>query len=179
MTSLIGKYAEAKTCVFWDTEDCPIPKGLNPESVYRNIRRALANKGYHGEVTIWAYGDKNQIPGYFESAGIKLDRAGVQEIKVERVERMRIGIFGWVLQNKSEALNLFVVSGNNMHFSMVLEACKEGKPGSCNILLAEPVNIPRRCCRTALDKLINEQEGAEWLWETLAAAGDPITTTTA
>ncbi|XP_013710197.2 uncharacterized protein LOC106414027 [Brassica napus] len=60
-------YAEAtKTGVFWDVEECPIPEDLDPELVYQNIRSALANKGYHGEVKIMAFGDRNQIPGYYQ-----------------------------------------------------------------------------------------------------------------
>lgn len=66
------KHAEAKTVVFWDVDECPIPEDLDPQSVYQNIRTALANKGYHGEVSIMAFGDRNQIPGYYESAGIQI-----------------------------------------------------------------------------------------------------------
>ncbi|ESQ47231.1 hypothetical protein EUTSA_v10027969mg [Eutrema salsugineum] len=166
MTSLAGKYSEAKTCVFWDMEDCPIPNGLNPESVYRNIRTALASKGYRGEVTIWAYGDKNQIPGYFESAGIKLERAGD---KYARVETMIRGIWCWLMDNSENgSSNLLVISGDNMDFASSL---RDWKAMGDNVLLAEPVNGPRRCCRTVLDALIIDG-GAEWLWESLAAAGD-------
>ncbi|KAF2591154.1 hypothetical protein F2Q70_00041182 [Brassica cretica] len=47
-----ASYAEAKTVVFWDVDECPIPEDLDPQSVYQNIRTALANKGYHGEKMI-------------------------------------------------------------------------------------------------------------------------------
>ena len=74
----VTKLAEAtKTGVFWDVEECPIPEDLDPESVYQNIRSALANKGYHDEVKIMAFGDRNQIPGYYESAGIEIYPVGI------------------------------------------------------------------------------------------------------
>ncbi|CAH2065784.1 unnamed protein product [Thlaspi arvense] len=95
---------EAKTCVFWDMEDCPIPEGLNPHSVYRNIRAALANKGYRGEVTITAYGDKNQIPGYFESAGISLIPAGD---KYARFRRMRLDFWSPTIENRECPISFF------------------------------------------------------------------------
>lgn len=71
--------AEAKIGVFWDVKECPIPTGLDPSSVYQNIKSALAKKGYHGEVTITPYCDRNQFPDGpddFESAGMKLVPAG-------------------------------------------------------------------------------------------------------
>lgn len=67
--------AEAKTGVFWDVKECPIPTGLDPDSIFRNIKSALAKNGYYGELTIMPYCDKNQFPDGpddFESAGMKL-----------------------------------------------------------------------------------------------------------
>lgn len=73
------RLAEAKIHVFWDVKECPIPNGLNPASIYRNIKSSLAKKGYHGEVTITPYCDTNQFPDgpdEFESAGMKLIPTG-------------------------------------------------------------------------------------------------------
>lgn len=89
-----SSYADAKTGVFWDVEECPIPEDLDPESVYQNIRSALANKGYHGEVRIMAFGDRNQIPGYYESAGIEIFPKGD---KHARLMEMIVRFFRWVL----------------------------------------------------------------------------------
>ncbi|CAA7038228.1 unnamed protein product [Microthlaspi erraticum] len=33
--------AEAKTGVFWNLEDCPIPEGLNPDSIHAHIKKLL------------------------------------------------------------------------------------------------------------------------------------------
>ncbi|CAN7095516.1 unnamed protein product, partial [Brassica rapa subsp. narinosa] len=70
-----SEYAEAKIGVFWDVKECPIPAGLDPGSIFRNIKSALAKQGYLGELTIRPYCDKDQFPDGpddFESAGMKL-----------------------------------------------------------------------------------------------------------
>ncbi|CAH2063288.1 unnamed protein product [Thlaspi arvense] len=156
--------AEAKTGVFWDMEDCPIPEGLDPGSVYRNIKSALANNGYGGEVTICAFGDKNQIPGYFESAGIELVRAGD---KRARLLGMMNDFFSWVRQNRGAgSSNLMVISHDTSEFASCLDGLAEiGQ----RILLAQPRMTPRRCRKCRVNTA-----SAEWLWETLAAGGDPI-----
>lgn len=57
--------AEAKTAVFWDIEDCKIPKG-HADDVSHNIKTALGNVGLHGTVSIKAYGDRT-TSGYFST----------------------------------------------------------------------------------------------------------------
>ncbi|CAA7019281.1 unnamed protein product [Microthlaspi erraticum] len=39
-------FAVAKTGVYWDIEDCPIPENLSPKMIYKNIKAALADMGY-------------------------------------------------------------------------------------------------------------------------------------
>ncbi|CAH2063399.1 unnamed protein product [Thlaspi arvense] len=153
---------QSMTCILWDMEDCPIPEGLDPASVYENIQSALANNGYGGEVTIHAIGDKNQIPGYFESAGIELIRAGDRHAR--RLEMTR-GIFGWTYHYPES--NLMVISRDSSDFSSSLESC--WLDAALKILIAQPRMAPRRCrnCRLNI-------ASAEWLWETLAVGGDPI-----
>lgn len=51
-------------------EDYPIPDGHDPDSIYHNIKSALANKGYRGNVEIWVYGEKNKIWDEFIFVGI-------------------------------------------------------------------------------------------------------------
>lgn len=64
--------AEAKTGVFWALEDCPIPEGLNPDSVHAKIKKALENKGYGGALSIRAYGEKETFPDIYRDAGIAI-----------------------------------------------------------------------------------------------------------
>ncbi|CAF2128980.1 unnamed protein product [Brassica rapa] len=54
------------TGVFLDVDDFPIPKHLDPKSIYQKIKRALENKGYRTHVSLRLYGDK------YAEAGIKI-----------------------------------------------------------------------------------------------------------
>ncbi|CAA7026738.1 unnamed protein product [Microthlaspi erraticum] len=156
-----SRYAAAKTCVFWNVEDCPIPSGLDPVSVARNIKSALAKKGFLGEVTIRAYGDMYQIPDYYQPAGIKLERHGD---KSARFMSMNGDFFLWLLEN-GESTNMMVISGDHSEFAQSLKSCTAANN---NILLAQPEDAPRRCssCRMFVPY--------EWTWESLSAGGDPI-----
>lgn len=51
-------------------EDCKILDGFNDGEVSRNIRKSLADKGYHGTVGIKGYGEMKYD---FVSIGIKLN----------------------------------------------------------------------------------------------------------
>ncbi|CAA7033277.1 unnamed protein product [Microthlaspi erraticum] len=167
MSSLTSsKYAEAKTCVFWDIEDCPIPDGLDPEMVAKNIKTALAKRGYLGELTIKVYGDKYQVEEYYQSAGIELHSLGS---KYERFRRMYPDFFRWGLSHVHDVTNMMVISGDNAEFASCLQRVKESGQ---NILTAQPEDAPRRCCGCSVSEAAVTDE---WIWDSLAAGGDPIT----
>lgn len=63
-----GKYAEAKTSVWWDIENCQVPRGCDPHLITQNIRSGLAEMDYKGSVSIWAYGDTSNIPAAIQQA---------------------------------------------------------------------------------------------------------------
>lgn len=71
MSSLVAekRYKSAKTAVFWDMEDCPLPDGLNAVEVSRNIRKALKKLNYEAKASIYAYGDTDQIKAGLNSTG--------------------------------------------------------------------------------------------------------------
>ena len=64
-----GRYVAAKTPVFWDMDGWTIPEGGNVELISKNIISALVNEGFGDTVTLYAYGDMDQIDG-LESFGI-------------------------------------------------------------------------------------------------------------
>ncbi|VVB06376.1 unnamed protein product [Arabis nemorensis] len=177
MSSLNSKYAGAKTGVFWDIEDCPIPNGLDPVSVYRNIKTALANQGYRGEVTIKAFKEKKTIRNDFELAGINLEIAGD---KHGRFTSMYHAFFSWVLQNR-DTTNLLIISRDKTEFVTFLQ---DSVGENYNVLVAESEDPPEKCskCGVALDKPPFTKKpvfgNEEWFWTSLANGGDPITTIT-
>ncbi|XP_022546966.2 uncharacterized protein LOC106413739 isoform X2 [Brassica napus] len=130
-----SEYAEAKIDVFWDVKECPIPAGLDPGSIFRNIKSALAKQGYLGELTIRPYCDKDQFPDGpddFESAGMKL----VPPDEARRYITMSCELCSWLCREHDEFKNLMIISGDNMDFRPTLQMLKQRRP--VNILLASP-----------------------------------------
>ncbi|VVB06465.1 unnamed protein product [Arabis nemorensis] len=163
-----------KTGVLWDVEDCPILNGLDPKSIYENIKSALENQGYHGEVSITAYREKKPIRNDFELAGINL--------KIEGDKHGRFfAMFHDMLDLMFETgTNLLIISRDKTDYTCYLDGSK------ANLLFAEPADPPENCCKCGivLDKkpiIKPVKKGViisdEWVWTSLAFGGDPITKT--
>jgi hypothetical protein len=58
----MGEYAVAKTSVWWDIENCCVPRSCDPQLIVQNMSSALATAGYRGPISVSAYGDTHQIP---------------------------------------------------------------------------------------------------------------------
>ena len=63
-----AQYVTAKTSVWWDIENCHVPKGCDPHSIAQNISSALVQMNYCGPVSISAYGDTTHIPSSVQNA---------------------------------------------------------------------------------------------------------------
>ena len=68
MTTAEGEYSKAKTSVWWDIENCEVPKGWDAHAIAQNVSSALLNMNYGGPVSISAYGDTNLIPHAVQQA---------------------------------------------------------------------------------------------------------------
>lgn len=72
-----AQYANAKVSVWWDIENCHVPKGCEPHMIAQNISSALVKMNYCGPVSISAYGDttriSNNIQQALNSTGIALN----------------------------------------------------------------------------------------------------------
>ncbi|VVB05567.1 unnamed protein product [Arabis nemorensis] len=189
MPSSTTIYAEAKTGVFWDVEDCPILNGLDPASISQNIKSALANQGYRGEIEIKAYKEKKTIRNDFQLAGINLIIAGDRHGRFKAMfEQMRF----WMIENR--ASNVLIISRDKTDHTPYLQ---NWTARNYNILFAEPENPPEKCCncRAPLDKdkplepIIGSAEceskcgtepnieNEDWVWTSLAMGGGPLTKT--
>ena len=62
------QYMAAKTSMWWDIENCQVPKSCDLHAIARNIRSALAKLNYSGPVSVSAYGDTNRIPASVQQA---------------------------------------------------------------------------------------------------------------
>ncbi|CAH8255210.1 unnamed protein product [Arabidopsis lyrata] len=91
------KSAVGGTCVFWDVECCPIPGGVDPDSICKKIKSAVAKKGNcGGKVSIRAYNKTIQESDSLCYAGVRL----VNEESGSIVDKMQKDILFWALENR-------------------------------------------------------------------------------
>ncbi|KAL4556429.1 hypothetical protein LXL04_039081 [Taraxacum kok-saghyz] len=157
------QYAKAKISVWWDIENCQVPKGCEPHSIAQNISSALVNMNYCGPVSISAYGDTNRLPASVQqglnSTGISLNHvpAGVKDASDKKI---LVDMLFWAVDNPAPC-NYLLISGDR-DFSNALHQLRMRK---YNILLAQP--------NKASISLIAAAKSV-WLWTSLLAGGPPI-----
>ncbi|CAF2017803.1 unnamed protein product [Brassica napus] len=164
MTTAEGEYSKAKTSVWWDIENCEVPKGWDAHAIAQNVSSALLNMNYGGPVSISAYGDTNLIPKPVQQAlsstGVGLNHvpAGVKDASDKKI---LVDMLLWAVDNPSPA-NFMLISGDR-DFSNALHQLSMRR---YTILLAQP---PR-----ASPPLIAAAKYV-WLWTCLASGGPPLT----
>ncbi|VVB06592.1 unnamed protein product [Arabis nemorensis] len=157
------QYEKAKTAVWWDIENCQVPKGLDAHGIAQNISSALKNMNYCGPVSISAFGDTNRIPPAIQQAlnstGIALNHvpAGAKDASDKKI---LVNMFCWALDNPAPA-NCMLISGDR-DFSDALHQLRLRR---YNVLLAQP--------RKASVPLVHAARTV-WLWTSLSAGGSPL-----
>ncbi|KAI3695020.1 hypothetical protein L1987_78008 [Smallanthus sonchifolius] len=158
------QYATAKISVWWDIENCQVPKGCEPHSIAQNISSALVDMNYCGPVTISAYGDTTGITASVQqglnSTGIALNHvpAGVKDASDKKI---LVDMLFWAVDNPAPG-NYLLISGDR-DFSNALHQLRMRK---YNILLAQP--------QKASVSLVAAAKSV-WLWTSLLAGGPPLT----
>ncbi|XP_071697396.1 uncharacterized protein [Rutidosis leptorrhynchoides] len=158
------EYIKSKISVWWDIENCQVPKGFEPHSIAQNISSALVNMNYCGPVSISAYGDTNRIPSSVQqglnSTGIALNHvpAGVKDASDKKI---LVDMLFWAVDNPAPCTYL-LISGDR-DFSNALHQLRMRK---YNILLAQP--------HKASVSLLAAAKSV-WLWTSLLAGGPPLT----
>ncbi|TMW90365.1 hypothetical protein EJD97_015828, partial [Solanum chilense] len=155
-------YAAAKTSVWWDIENCQVPRGCDAHVIAQNINAALKKMNYHGQVTIYAYGDTNGIPSSIQRAlsttGIRLNH--VPAVTKDASDKMILAdMLLWAVDNPAPA-NYLLISGDG-DFSNAIHQLRMRK---YNILLAQPVYASPALAVAATNV---------WQWTTLAAGRSP------
>ncbi|XAR61471.1 hypothetical protein NMG60_11035183 [Bertholletia excelsa] len=157
------QYAMAKTSVWWDIENCHVPKGCDPHAIAQNISSALVNMHYCGPVSISAYGDTNRISSSVQmalsSTGIALNHvpAGVKDASDKKI---LVDMLFWAVDNPAPA-NYLLISGDR-DFSNALHQLRMRR---YNILLAQPLKASPALVAAAR---------SVWLWTGLVAGGSPL-----
>ncbi|XP_010427435.1 PREDICTED: uncharacterized protein LOC104712276 [Camelina sativa] len=172
MSSLFPEFAKAETGVFWDLDDCPIPKDLTPASISDNIKLALKNNGYTGKVTIVAYtsssGGEQQInKEEFESANIKLIQP---DWRWSNMNSMFKDVCMWGINHRDNRTNLLIISNEDdiSYDEDFVDILVLFKKRDNNILLSHPRNASGLLLSTAT---------SVWLWNSLSNGGNPINKT--
>ncbi|XP_030471484.2 uncharacterized protein LOC115689549 [Syzygium oleosum] len=156
-------YASAKTSVWWDIENCQVPKGCDPHAIAQNISSALVKMNYCGPVSISAYGDTNRLPSSIQNAlsstGIALNHvpAGVKDASDKKI---LVDMLFWAVDNPAPA-NYLLISGDR-DFSNALHQLRMRR---YNILLAQP--------QKASAPLVAAAKSV-WLWTNLAGGESPL-----
>lgn len=158
------QYTTAKTSVWWDIENCQVPKSCDPHSIAQNISSALVKMSYCGPVSISAYGDTNRIPSSVQQAlsstGIALNHvpAGVKDASDKKI---LVDMLFWAVDNPAPA-NYLLISGDR-DFSNALHQLRMRR---YNILLAQPLKASTALVAAAK---------SVWQWTSLVAGGSPLT----
>ncbi|GMY17143.1 Meiosis arrest female protein 1 [Fagus crenata] len=158
-----AQYVSAKISVWWDIENCQVPKGCDPHAIAQNISSALVKMNYCGPVSISAYGDTNRITSSVQQAlsstGIALNHvpAGVKDASDKKI---LVDMLFWAVDNPAPA-NFMLISGDR-DFSNALHQLRMRR---YNILLAQP--------QKASAPLIAAAKSV-WLWTSLSAGGPPL-----
>uniref|UniRef100_A0A1J3FGW2 Meiosis arrest female protein 1 n=1 Tax=Noccaea caerulescens TaxID=107243 RepID=A0A1J3FGW2_NOCCA len=163
MTRAETEYSMAKTSVWWDIENCEVPKGWDANTIAQNVSSALLKTGYCGPVSISAYGDTSLIPlpvqQALSSTGVTLNHvpAGVKDASDKKI---LVDMLLWAIDNPAPA-NFLLISGDR-DFSNALHQLSMRR---YTILLARPPH--------ASAPLVAAAENV-WLWTSLASGGPPL-----
>ncbi|KAJ1292087.1 hypothetical protein BS78_02G365400 [Paspalum vaginatum] len=159
----MGEYATVKTSVWWDIENCQVPRNCDAHLIAQNMSSALAAAGYTGPITISAYGDTNCVANHVQhalsSTGISLNHvpAGIKDASDKKI---LVDMLIWAIDNPPPA-NYLLISGDR-DFSNALHKLVMRR---YNILLAQPPNVSQ--VLTAAAKHV-------WLWKSLLAGEPPL-----
>ncbi|XP_073120511.1 uncharacterized protein [Henckelia pumila] len=163
-TTAEEQYVKAKISVWWDIENCHVPKLCDPHMIAQNISSALVKMNYCGPVSISAYGDTTRISPSVQQAlnstGIALNHvpAGVKDASDKKI---LVDMLFWAVDNPAPA-NYLLISGDR-DFSNALHQLRMRR---YNILLAQP--------QKASAALVTAAKSV-WLWTSLSAGGPALT----
>ncbi|KAK2966790.1 hypothetical protein RJ640_008793 [Escallonia rubra] len=157
-----GEYGKAKISVWWDIENCQVPKGCEPHAIAQNITTALVKMGYCGPVSISAYGDTNGIPSSdTHHSALVYVLLFVVSVKDASDKKILVDMLFWAVDNPAPG-NYLLISGDR-DFSNALHQLRMR---TYNILLAQPqrASVPLLAAAKSV-----------WLWTSLLAGGPALT----
>ncbi|CAA7022473.1 unnamed protein product [Microthlaspi erraticum] len=159
-----GEYAKAKTSVWWDIENCAVPKSQNAHEIGLKLKSELMKMNYCGPLSITAYGNTNLIPKSVQQAlsstGITLNHVPSGR-KDASDKKILVDLLLWVVDNPAPA-NIMLISGDR-DFS---DALHKLRMRGYNILLAHPQQASVPLVASA---------NVTWIWRSLLPSVSPPT----
>ncbi|KAF8083750.1 hypothetical protein N665_0754s0006 [Sinapis alba] len=150
----------AKTSVWWDVENCGVPKGCDGHKIALNIKSALEKINYCGPLTIYAYGNINlmtsSVQEALSSTGVSLNHVP-PGVKDGSDKKILVDMLLWATQNRAPA-NMMLISGDG-DYSYVLHRLRMM---GYNVLLVRPENASRFLIAAA---------NTIWLWRSIVSGG--------
>ncbi|KAF2567064.1 hypothetical protein F2Q68_00028124 [Brassica cretica] len=155
------EYVNSKTAVWWDMDTCPVPDGYDARRVRPSIEGALKDLGYCGPVTITAMGNLEIAHPHV------LQGLSSTGILVEHTRRVGTCIYRdlslFKVRNPPPA-TLMLISDGLEHTSPFLSRGQQRR--YYNLVRARTYTPPSMSCL---------YHTAEWLWQTLLARSQAIT----
>ncbi|XP_023632543.1 meiosis regulator and mRNA stability factor 1-like [Capsella rubella] len=159
-------YEEAATSVWWDIENCPIPKGCKPEGIVEKIRSALNKLNYRGNISIFAYGNMDHIPPSVKQAlsstGITLNHVNSSsergEVSMDIFNGVSIQGMGY---NKKPPANIMFICRD--YTNLMYFCSDERRQRGYNFLVAHPQHPS--------DSLVASVK-TTWLWRSILEEPD-------
>ncbi|XP_056857273.1 uncharacterized protein LOC130506611, partial [Raphanus sativus] len=155
-----SEFVTAKTSVWWDVENCGVPKGCEGHKIALNIKSALEKMKYCGPVTINAYGDINQmrfsVQQALSSTGVSLNHVP-PGVKDGSDKKIFVDMLLWAMENRAPA-NIMLISGDG-DYSYVLHRLRMM---GYNVLLVRPEHASR---------FLIAATNTIWLWRSIVAGG--------
>ncbi|XP_071735037.1 uncharacterized protein [Rutidosis leptorrhynchoides] len=158
------RYTRAKISVWWDIENCKVPKDCEPDLIAANIKSALENLGYFGPISFQVYGDfcdKERIPVNVQ-IGLSDTRVELNHVpRGSKDNAMLLDMVFWAFDNRAPG-NILFISGDPS-FSAALHRLRWRKH---NILVAAQPHASEGLVAAA---------NHVWEFSTLLAGGPPLT----
>ncbi|KAG7560350.1 NYN domain limkain-b1-type [Arabidopsis thaliana x Arabidopsis arenosa] len=159
-------FTVAKTAVFWDIEDCPVPDGLNAVDATNNIKNALKNAGFNGEVSIFAFGGtKKYIVGLNSNNETEFHHFPQGDVNARRAATSG-EIFNWLMDNNRQRTNLMMIIGDTTDNIGLMIFLHDLVGAGYNLLTSQPPSyrsVP-----------LHHSVSTEWLWPDLGLGKDPV-----
>ncbi|XP_074351738.1 uncharacterized protein LOC141690881 [Apium graveolens] len=163
ISTVRGKYNATKISVWWDMEECEVPKEFGIDVITENIKIALQKINYCGPVSFSAYVDTTRLPslirGALESTGISLCHVPAG-LKDDRDKKMLVDMLSWAIDNPAPAYYLLICGKKDFSFAL-----QQFSMRGYDILLAHPANL--------CDALFPSAKSV-WNWTSLLSGDFPI-----